>query len=189
MFKALLRSLIALLILGAIAVLLFGSYWTLRETDLAVPTLFNPAPGKRVLISMDGFRMVQSDNGRAAWSMNASAAELFDTKKALVRDLEVVLYYPDGRTAAMLAEEGTMDTETGDGSVRRGARDVRIVTSDGYLMTTDSLAWNASDREITTPSAFRVLGKEIYLEGTGMSADADLRKVVVRKNVKAILQE
>jgi len=34
-----------------------------------------------------------------------------------------------------------------------------------------------------------VLGKEIFLEGVGMTADVDLRKVVVEKNVKAILQE
>jgi LPS export ABC transporter protein LptC len=189
MIKALLRSLLLFLVLGALAVLLFGSYMALRDTTLAVPSLFQPAQGKRALIEMDGYRMVQSEDGRAAWSITAGSAELFDTREALLRELEIVLYYPDGRTAALIAEEGSMNTVTGDASVRRGAREVRIVTSDGYLMTTDSLFWRSVERVIRTASPFRVLGREIFLEGVGMTANADLRKVVVEKNVKAILQE
>jgi LPS export ABC transporter protein LptC len=189
MIKALLRSLFLFLVLGALAVLLFGSYWMLRDTTLAVPSLFKPAQGKRALIEMDGYRMVQSEDGRTAWSITARSAELFDTREALLRELEIVLYYPDGRTAALIAEEGSMNTVTGDASVRRGTREVRIVTSDGYLMTTDSLFWKSVDRMIRTASPFRVLGREIFLEGVGMTANADLRKVVVGKNVKAILQE
>jgi hypothetical protein len=82
-----------------------------------------------------------------------------------------------------------MDTETGNASVRRGAREVRIVTSDGYLVTTDSLFWRAADRIVRTKDPFKVLGQEIYIEGTGMSADVDMRKVTVESDVKAVLQE
>jgi LPS export ABC transporter protein LptC len=189
MIRAVLRSLLLLLVLGALATLLFGSYWLLRDTSLAVPSLFKPVQSRRALIDMDGYRMVQSENGRAAWSVTARTAQLFDSREALLRDLEIILFYPDGRTAALLAEEGSMNTVSGDASVRRGAQDVRIVTSDGYLMTTDSLLWKAAERVVRTASSFRVLGKEIFLEGTGMTADVDLHKLVVERNVKAILQE
>jgi LPS export ABC transporter protein LptC len=189
MIKALLRSLLLLSVLGVLATLLYGSYRLLRDTNLAVPSLFRPVQAKRVLIDMDGYRMVQTENGRTAWSITARTAELFDTRDAVLRDLEIVLYYPDGRTAALLADEGSMNTVSGDASVQRGAREVRIVTSDGYLMTTDFLLWKAVNRVVRTTSSFRVLGKEIFLEGVGMTANADLRKVVVEKNVKAILQE
>ena len=189
MFRALLRSLVLLFVLGVLAALLYGSYRILRETNLAIPSLFNPSQGRRALIDMDGFRMVQSEDGRTAWSMNARTVELFDNREATAREVEIVLYYPDGRTAALLAEEGLVNTVSGDAKVRRGEREVRIVTSDGYLMTTDSLSWKAKERAVRTSSFFRVLGKEIFLEGTGMTASADLRKVVVEKNVKAILQE
>jgi LPS export ABC transporter protein LptC len=189
MFSAVLRSVFLFLVLGVLATLLYGSYWVLQDTSLAIPSLFKPVQSRRVLIDMEGYRMLQSENGRAAWSITARTAELFDSREALLRDLEAVLYYPDGRTAALLAAEGTMNTVSGDATVRRGTQEVRIVTSDGYLMTTDVLLWKAVDRVVRTTSSFRVLGKEIFLEGVGMTADVDLRKVVVEKNVKAILQE
>jgi hypothetical protein len=82
-----------------------------------------------------------------------------------------------------------MDTLNGNATIHRGAREVRIITSDGYLMTTNTLFWKADDRVVKTPDAFKVLGKEIYLEGKGLSADVDLRKMLVESNVKAVLQE
>jgi hypothetical protein len=121
--------------------------------------------------------------------MSARTAELFENKEAHVKDIEIVVYHPDRRTAALLGETGTIDTVSGNATIQRGTRDVRIVTSDGYLMTTDTLVWKADTRIVRTPSPFRVLGKEIYLEGKGMTADVDLRKVIVDTHVKAVLQE
>jgi Lipopolysaccharide-assembly, LptC-related len=82
-----------------------------------------------------------------------------------------------------------MNTLNGNATIHRGVREVRIITSDGYLMTTDTLFWKADDRVVKTPDPFKVLGKEIYLEGKGLSADVDLRKMLVESNVKAVLQE
>ena len=66
---------------------------------------------------------------------------------------------------------------------------MRIITSEGYLMTTNSLFWKARERVVTSPDPFKVLGKEIYLEGKGFSANVDMRKMLVESNVKAVLQE
>ena len=82
-----------------------------------------------------------------------------------------------------------MDTVTGNASVRRDSREVRVVTSDGYLLTTDSLTWKAGDRLVLTPDPFKLLGSEIYLEGRGLTANLDMRMIVVNNNVKAVLQE
>jgi len=90
---------------------------------------------------------------------------------------------------ALIGENGVMDTTSGNATIRRGAREVRVVTSDGYLMTTNSLFWKADERLVRTPDPFKVLGKEIYLEGKGFSAEVDMRKVVVDRDVKAVLQE
>jgi LPS export ABC transporter protein LptC len=176
-------------ILTAIAALLYGSYLVLGEARLAVPSILSRTTGKRILLSMEGFRLIESEGGHTAWVLNARTADLFESKEARLHDIEVVLSNPDGRTAALVGEQGTLQTETGSASIRRGAREVRIVTSDGYLMTTDSLVWNTEDRTVKTRDAFKVLGKDIYIEGTGLSADVDMRKVVVESNVKAVLQE
>lgn len=178
-----------LLILLSVAAVLFGSYRVLRDADLSVRSFLRPPAANRLLVTMEGFRMVQSENGRPAWVLKAGAADLYESKEAQLRNIEMVFNNPDGRTAALIGEQGSMDTASGNATIRRGTREVRIVTSDGYLMTTNSLVWTASERIVRTADPFKVLGKEIYFEGKGMSADVDMRQVVVDSNVKAVLQE
>ncbi len=172
-----------------LAAFLYGSYLFLRDADIKMPSLFRPAPGRRLFISMDGFRLTQSEDGRVSLRMSARSTDLFEDKEAQLKELELVFNSSDGRTAALIGETGVMDMVSGNGTVRRGAREVRIITSDGYLMTTNSLFWKAKERVIRTDEPFKVLGREIYLEGKGFSADVDMRKMLVDSNVKAVLQE
>lgn len=186
---SLVRFFALLSIFIALAAVLYGSYLFLRDADITMPSLFRPAPGKRLFISMDGFRLTQSEDGRVSLRMSAGAADLFENKEARLKEIELVFNNPDGGTAALLGETGVMDMISGNGTIRRGAREVRIITSDGYLMTTNSLFWKARERVIRTEEPFKVLGREIYLEGKGFSADVDMRKILVDSNVKAVLQE
>jgi LPS export ABC transporter protein LptC len=172
-----------------VTALIYGGYLLLRGADLSMPTLFKPVPGERLLMSMEGFRFAQSENGRVSWRMNARSANLYASKEAQLKDIEIVFITPDKKEAALMGEVGIMDTVTGNASVRRDSREVRVVTSDGYLLTTDSLMWKANDRLVLTPDPFKLLGSEIYLEGRGMTANLDMRMIVVNNNVKAVLQE
>lgn len=189
MIRSRVRIFAVLSLFVALAAFLYGSYLFLRDADIKIPSLFSPAPGPRLFISMDGFRLTQSDEGRVSLRMNATTADLFESKEARLKDIELVFNEPDGRTAALIGDTAVMDMGSGNGSVRRGSREVRIITSDGYLMTTNALFWKAKDRFIWTEEPFKVLGKEIYLEGKGFSADVGMRKMLVKSNVKAVLQE
>lgn len=189
MLRSFLRLFSTFAILLALGAALYGSYRYLRSADFTVPALFRPAPDKRLLISMDGFRFAQSENGRVPWRVNAARTELFESKEAKLKDIEISFVELDGRKTVLLGESGTMDTLNGNATIRRGLREVRVITSDGYLMTTNTLYWKADAREVRTADPFKVLGKEIYLEGKGFSADVDMRKMLVNGNVKAVLQE
>ena len=177
------------LVLGTLAALLYGSAALLHEADRAIPALFRPAPGKRLLIRMEGYRFAQTEDGRVAWRMTARNADLYESKEAQLKDIEIVFLAADGKTAALMGDLGTMDTVNGNASIRKGGRDVRIMTSDGYLMTTASLFWKAGERTVRTPDHFKVVGKEIYFEGTGLDAEVDMQRIAVGSNVKAVLQE
>jgi LPS export ABC transporter protein LptC len=189
MIRSFLRFFSVLALFCVLAGGLYGSYRLLRDVDFSIPSLLRPAPGKRLLISMDGFRFSQTEGGRVSTRINASRTDLFENREAHLKDVELQFIEPDGRKVVLIGETGIMDTVKGNATIRRGAREVRIITSDGYLMTTNSLFWRASDRVVTTSDPFKVLGKEIYLEGKGFSADVDMRKILVQSNVKAVLQE
>lgn len=172
-----------------ISALIFGSYLLMRGTDITMPALFRPATGARLVMSMEGFRFTQSENGRVSWRMDARNAELFDNKEAQLQEIKIVFTSPENKEATILGERGTLDTSSGNAALRRATREVRVITSDGYLLTSDSLFWKAGDRVVWTADPFKLLGSEIYLEGTGISANVDLRTIMVKNDVKAVLQE
>jgi LPS export ABC transporter protein LptC len=181
-----------IIVLGVFLVLiaaLYGAYALLRGTDVTVPTLFQPASGTRLLMSMEGFRFVETENGRVSWRMVAGSADLYESKEAQLKNVEITFVAPDSREARLLGEVATLDTVTGDASIRRGVREVRIITSEGYLLTTNSLFWQAGQRIVRTTDPFKLLGSEIYLEGQGLSGNADMLTIEVDKHVKAVLQE
>ena len=167
----------------------FGSYLLMRGTDITMPSLFRPAPGPRLVMSMDGFRFTQSENGKVTWRMNARNADIYENKEAQLQDIRIVFQSPENKEATILGETGTMDTTSGNASLRRVTREVRVITSDGYLLTTDSLFWKAGERVVWTADPFKLLGREIYLEGKGMSANVDMRDLMVKNDVKAVLQK
>jgi LPS export ABC transporter protein LptC len=182
----LLKALSVFLVLFAVA---YGSYHWLHGEDMTMPALFRPVSGARMLMSMEGFRFTQLENGRISWRMHAQNADLYESKEARLKNIEITFVAPDKREGALLGEAGTMDMVTGNASVYRVSRDVRVVTSDGYLLTTNSLFWKAGERLVRTPDPFKLLGSEIYLEGKGLSTNLDMRTIVVNSNVKAVLQE
>ncbi|MGC1454516.1 MAG: LPS export ABC transporter periplasmic protein LptC [Nitrospirota bacterium] len=171
------------------AVIAVGSYLLMRGTNITIPSLFHPALGPRLIMSMDGFRFTQSENGKISWRMNARSADLFENKEAQLQDIKIVFTSPENKESTILGETGTMDTTSGNASIRRVTREVRVITSDGYLLTTDSLFWKAGERVVWTADPFKLLGSEIYLEGIGMSANVDMRTITVKNDVKAVLQE
>ncbi len=180
------KVLAAFLIIGTAV---YGVSLIMEGSDVSMPSLFQPSSGMRLLMSMEEFKFVQSENGRVSWRMNARNADLYENKEAQLTELEIVFSNPDNRGATLLGDTGTLETSSGNASIRRAAKDVRITTTDGYLLTTNSLFWKAGERLIWTSDPFKLLGSEIYLEGVGMTANVDLRTIAVKNNVKAILQE
>jgi hypothetical protein len=178
-------------VLFILSAVISGGYFLFRGTAITVPTLFQSSPGVRLLMSMDGFRFTRSENGSVLWRASARSADLYEDKEAHLKDIEIVFTSSarDKREATLLGEQGTMDTASGNASILKGVREVRVATSDGYLLTTNSLSWKAGERVVWTADPFKLLGKEIYLEGTGISTNVDMRTILVRNHVKAVLQE
>lgn len=174
-----------------LAAVFYGGFLLFRGTDITVPTLFRSSLGARLLMSMDGFRFTRSENGSISWRAYATNADLYDDKEAHLKDIEIFFTNTTGekKEATLLGEKGTMDTSSGNASIQSGVREVRIATSDGYLLTTKSLSWKAGERLVWTADPFKLLGKDMYLEGTGISANVDMRTILVRNHVKAVLQE
>ena len=184
------RSLIAFLVfIAGILVVISGGRLLTRRADVPVPSLFRQPSEARLLLSMDGFHFAQIENGSVAWRITAHQADLFENKEARLRAIENDFAGSDSRRVTLIGDMGELNTVTGSASIKSEASDVRVLTSDGYLLTTSSLLWDAAEEQVRTSDPFKLLGAAIYLEGKGFSAKTDLRQIMVNKNVKAVLQE
>lgn len=160
-----------------------------RKAELSLPNFLRPYSRTRVLMSMQGFRFTQFEQDKIPWRMEALHADLYENKEAGLKNIEIVFSGAKSREVTLLGEEGTLNTTTGDAVIQRGEREVRVVTSDGYLLTTSSLNWNSRDRSIRTSDPFKLLGSTVYLEGRGFSGNTDLHMLKVNDRVKAVLHE
>lgn len=167
----------------------YAIYLAVQESGIVIPSLLRSSSKKHLLMSMEGFRFIQSDNGRVSWQMNAQNADLYENNEARLKDVVISYSGVNHSQTSLLSDVGVMDTISGDATFLKDIREVRIVSKDGYLLTTNSLKWHADDRQVETEAPFKLVGNEIYLEGTGLSADVDIRALTVRKHVKAVLQE
>lgn len=167
----------------------YGIYLLMSGRDMTVAEILRPRPGARLLMSMEGFRSAKSEGGKVVWSMRAATADLYDNREARLRDIEIVYAASDRGRVSLISDTGSMDTESGDAVLKSESREVRVVTGDGYLLTTGSISWHTASREVRTSDTFKLLGREIYLEGKGVTANVDDQTVVVKENVKAVLQE
>lgn len=183
------RFLAALALSLLLLALASGGDFLFRSVDIAMPSFFRAVSGSRLLMSMDGFRFEQFEDGKVPWRMDARHADLYENKEARLREIEIVFKGTNAQTVILQGDEGTLDTESGSAVIRRGTQDVRVKTSDGYLMTTASLIWESGERLVRTADPFKLLGSSLYLEGKGISADTELRTIAVDSHVKAVLQE
>jgi LPS export ABC transporter protein LptC len=169
---------------------IYGGYLLIGGgAEIPIPAMLPPPKGPRIIMSMENFTFAQSDKAGSEWVLNASTADLYENKEAQLKEVRIVFKNPDKKEATVIGDLGTMDTGSGNASLRRSTDEVRVVTSDGYLLTTDSLFWKAGERQVWTTDPFKLLGSEIYLEGVGMTADVNMRTILVNNNVKAVLQE
>lgn len=176
---------LVLLVLASV----YGIFSLLRGGEIKVAEILRPRSGARLLMAMEGFRSAMSEGDRVVWSMRAGTADLYENREARLHDIKIEYAASARGRVSLISDIGSMDMESGDAVLRSESREVRVVTADGYLLTTRFISWHAGAREVRTTGIFKLLGREIYLEGKGMTANLDDQTVVVNENVKAVLQE
>lgn len=176
---------LVLLVLASV----YGIFSLLRGREIKVAEILRPRPGARLLMAMEGFSSAMSEGDRVVWSMRAGTADLYENREARLHDIKIEYAASARGRVSLISDIGSMDMESGDAVLRSESREVRVVTADGYLLTTRFISWHAGAREVRTSDFFKLLGREIYLEGKGMTANLDEQTVVVNENVKAVLQE
>lgn len=129
--------------------------------------------------------LTRSVAGKTEWELKARSADYFKEKGVTHLESPYVIFFGKGeRRFELKSDKGEVFNDTSD---MTALGDVRVVTSDGYSFKSDYLRYYSEKKVVTTESRVLIKGKGIEIEGVGMEAYVDRNRVLLKKDVKAIL--
>lgn len=147
-------------------------------------------PDKDADMTMDNFHFTQAGKGKIDWEVKAVRAKLFKKEnKAVLEDVEAVFTTSQGIRLELKGDEGLFNTELHDIYIRKKNNKIKIISSNGYTMTTDSLSWNNKNRIVATDDEVSIEGKEIKLKGKGLRINAVTQELEVVSDVEAVIKK
>jgi len=125
--------------------------------------------------ALGGFRLTETDSGRLKWILKADSADTFDDnlQQTLVANPHVDFYNSEREIYSVLtAEKGVVQGSTRDMTAQGR---VRIVTTAGDTLTTETLEWHNVQARVRTADTFRLARPDVVLTGRGFESDQDLK--------------
>jgi LPS export ABC transporter protein LptC len=180
-------ELVARRILLALSVVLasFLGYLLFVNADSA-PASRPAAPGslERADAKISEFSFTQTKGDAIQWQVQAKSARLFEQeKKALLSTVDVTLYGAQGKELTVSGDEGTLDTATKNFTLVNRQDPLVVVTSSGYTIYTNHLAWTDATREIRTDDPVRIVGNGLAVTGRGLLGRLESEEFEVLEDV------
>jgi LPS export ABC transporter protein LptC len=119
------------------------------------------------------------DKGKKAWDISGKTADILnDTVK--LQDVVSNLYEKE-ENIRLTADKGNFNKKDGLVALEDN---VIIATSSGAQLTTDSLDWDRKAHLVSTLDNVNIKKDNLVADASGASADTDLKKVALEKDVR-----
>ncbi len=137
-----------------------------------------PVRAQEVSKQFEDFHLQGYDGqGGKTWEVKGRTADILGDTIA-IRDVDAN-HYGD-QTINLKADEGIVDKTGGNLKLRKN---VRITSSEGGRLTTDSLEWKKDENLVTTEDRVDLTDRRLNASGTGMTARTDFHRVEMKKDV------
>lgn len=132
-------------------------------------------------------QFVEMDGNRVILEVKALEASYFkEDESADLVEPRVEYLGRDNRKSFILGDHGKVFTEKNvvllDGNVK-------LYTSDGYLLETPSVKYSGNERVAFTEKKVRLRGKGFDIKGVGFTANMEKEKFRINDNVEALFDE
>jgi len=175
-----LRRVLAILILGSVAVLVLILWPYLAQQS---PEEILDALPKQVDLSLKKLHYTQNEDGRRSWTLTADNAEYQrDNSQALLDKVHLVLY------RAGQFGEVTLDADQGrleqDRQQIQVWGQVVIRTSRREQLFIERLHYDGQQQQISSDESFRLLTPQMELTGKGLQIDLEQGRLWVKNEVR-----
>lgn len=152
-----------------------------KAKDKTVGNDVTPANGEQFL---EKFSMVETQAGKKQWELESAKALLQETeKRTKLEKLKLKFYKEEKLTSVLIAENGAINTETGD--MEATGNVVFTSESEQVKIETDKLNWDNTRKKIVTDSFVKETRPGGIVTGYGFEAEPDLSRSIIKREVKA----
>ena len=133
---------------------------------------------------MEGFVYRQTDDGRVQWEVEAQKAESHESEQhVLLKRVQVRLFGRAGQNMELEADEGTINTASGDFELRNEDELIAIDLVNGYTILTPHVHWVDAEQTISTDRPVTIHGPGLIITGNGLVAELKTEKLGVLDDV------
>ncbi len=133
---------------------------------------------------IEGFVYRQTEDGRVQWEVEALKAESRESEQhVLLKRVQVRLFGKAGQNMELEADEGTINTASGDFDLRNEDELIAIALVNGYTILTPHVHWVDAEQTISTDRPVTIHGPGLIITGNGLVAELKTEKLGVLDDV------
>ena len=177
------RFLLGGMIVGSVALVAILTWRTLAPSPKK--NLSPPEPVSTADLQLDRMKYTETREGVKEWELEAASVRYFqDENMVFLEKVKATFFGKNQESYTLVGERGRFNTQTKAIEVFDG---VRIESSDGYRMQTQTLEYRAEKRELRTSDPVEMSGPQLDVRGTGLVVELDHQRVKILKQVTTIV--
>lgn len=134
------------------------------ETEISRGKAAEEAEGQRFV--MDEVRFVQALDGVREWRIDSKRMRSGKSESELLLDgVKALLFRKERQHMNITANQGLYDTEL---EILTLSEAVRVVTADGYRITSPSLQYHEKESKVTSQSGVEIIGKDLEIRSINL---------------------
>jgi LPS export ABC transporter protein LptC len=134
------------------------------------------------------FTLTESSEGKKNWTLWASYAAMYNDRNLVDAQTVRIEFFDDqgAKNSTLVADQGLVHQRTNDLEARGN---VRIVTTSGVTLETDSLRWRNARRKIVSDAFVKVTRGGDVVTGYGFESDPSLDHFHLAREVRAEVRD
>ena len=168
-------------IYGGAAVFLLGLIIWAIVTVPEPPASPDGQSGPRIM-SYENNTLSEERDGRIVWTLTAKRVNVdIDTNETSMEGIQGTFYSADGRTLALQADEGHLDSATRD-VVLTGT--IEATTSDGASLRAKELKWTAAEGVLAAEGDAEIVRDDLRATGDRITSTDEFQQFTITGNAK-----
>ena len=137
-------------------------------------------------LSVNKIQQTATRDGKKEWSLEASSGHYLDkTRQLLLKDVKVTFFLKDKSEIILIADQGTLDTESSDMAVSGNV----VLKNNEYRLLTENLSYDHDQRLLYSKDPVRISGAAAELVAESLSYDLDAKRLTLEGGVATTIDE